>query len=144
MAAEARGLAVVDAGSVDAYRTNPSFVDQPFGSGGIESWEMQPGHALKTAFVGCQVFDLVWPIAAVPGLEEHDTSFRYFAVARFPGREILCVDLIIPINPCFIGDIDLHRWRDKLCQRDLIGRLATLCKVDRRIDVGTPVLSRAE
>src|SRR5215813_3883009 len=65
-------------------------------------------------------------------------------MSLLPGLEILERETVIGIAGRFPADIDQRPGRNQLADWNLVGAFAALGKMDRRVEVGTAVLGRAE
>src|SRR5688572_24241234 len=137
-------LPVVDAGRVDADRTNASVGDEPSRGVGMQSGEMQE---LRAFFPPCrrsQILRRVRPSFREAGPYEHDRIGGHHAVLALEAREVLGRHLIVRVRLALRGHIDDEGAAKQTAQRNRVNRRMSLREMNRRVDVRAAVLGREQ
>ena len=128
------GLPIIDRGGVDPDGFDLPLAHEPGRRLGMQAREMERSYTFRSSQLCPQILLPRRPVSGKACVEQHDCAVRNSPVGCFPLLEILDRDEVIPIAGALGCDVDSDTGSDQAFDRDLIQRLATLGKVNGRID----------
>ena len=138
------GLTIIDRGSVDAYGFDLPLAYEPGRRLGVQAREMERLYRLQPPQLRSQILLPRQPVSGKTCVEQHNRAIRDSSVRCFPSLEILDGDAVISIARALGCDVDSNAGSNQAFDWNLIQRLATLGKVNGRIDVGAAMFSHLQ
>ena len=139
MALEIFGLAIVNAGRIEPDRFDGSILYQPRCRRRVQAREMQERHRFRAALGRPKILLCIGIKFTVTGAEQYNSSVWNTTIAAFPCQKVVGTNQVIPVRQGFFRNINYHRTPLQAIHWNLVAGPAGPGKVDRCIEVSTPI-----